>query len=265
MKAAWRHLRLFRRFVVQAAVRETHYRANFLATLAVGFVQLGLGLVPVLLIFSYTDEVRGWSRFETLALVGLYQVVTGLIATVVQPNMWRMQEYIVRGNLDGILLRPVSGQFLTMFRWINLAELGNVATGLGLFSIGLLLADTAPGAGQVVQAVLLLGSGLVLVSCAWAALSYLAFWTQQTSGTNMLVPGIMEAGRYPLAFFPAAARAFLIFAVPMGFATTFPVRALVGGISWWWVALGIGSCVVAVALLRVYWRLAVRSYASASS
>ena len=54
-----RYLRLWRRFFLQAVVRETHFRAHFLTTLLVGLVQLGLGIVPTLLLFGFTSEVHG--------------------------------------------------------------------------------------------------------------------------------------------------------------------------------------------------------------
>lgn len=54
-----RHLRLWRRFFAQAVVRETHYRAHFLTTLLVGLVQLGLGIVPTLLLFGSPRRYTG--------------------------------------------------------------------------------------------------------------------------------------------------------------------------------------------------------------
>ena len=118
-----RHLRLWRRFLTQAAVRETHYRAHFVTTLLVGLVQLGLGIVPILLLFGFTQEMHGWSRAEVITLVGAYQIITGLMAAFVAPNLDRMTAYITEGELDAVLLRPVSSQFYLTLRWINVAEL----------------------------------------------------------------------------------------------------------------------------------------------
>jgi ABC-2 type transport system permease protein len=105
----------------------------------------------------------------------------------------------------------------------------------------------------------------VLLTCVWSALVYLAFWFTSVAPLPMLARDAMDAGRFPLAFYPVAVRAMLGFVVPVGFATTFPVEALAGRASWWLVAAGIGLAAVAVALLRAYWRVAVRSYSSASS
>lgn len=261
----WRHARLWRRFFAQAVVRETHFRAHFLTTLLVGLVQLGLGIVPTLLLFGFTAEVHGWSRAEVIALVGVFQIVTGLLATFIAPNLNRMTTYLTEGELDGVLLRPVSSQFYLTLRWINVAELTNVASGIAVLVIGLVQADLSPGPGQVVQAVVLVGIGLVLLTAVWSAMSFLAFWLQSVNPIGYVFLSLVEAGRYPLVFFPVAVRTFLTFAFPVAFATTFPVRALAGDLGWGTVAAGLGLAVVAMVLVRLVWRRGLLTYSSASS
>jgi ABC-2 type transport system permease protein len=261
----WRHVRLWRRFFAQAVVRETHYRAHFFTTMGVGLVQLGLGIVPILLLFGYTDDMRGWSQAEVIVLVGIFQIVTGLIAAFVAPNLNRMTIYISEGELDVVLIRPVSSQFYLTLRWINVAELSNVVTGVLVLVLGLVQSGASPSALDVLQAVLLAACGLVLLVCFWSALSFLAFWLQSVSPIAYIYLNLAESGRYPLAFFPTAVRAFLTFAFPVAFASTFPAQALAGDLSWAPVAGGAGLAVLAVVLLRAFWRVGLRSYASASS
>ncbi len=260
-----RHLRLWRRFLTQAVVRETHYRAHFVTTLLVGLVQLGLGIVPLLLLFGFTREVHGWSRAEVITLVGVYQIITGLMAAFVAPNLDRMTRYITEGELDGVLLRPVSSQFYLTLRWINVAELSNVVSGIAVVVIGLVQSGISPNVAQVLQALVLAACGLVLLATVWSAMSFLAFWLQSVNPIGAIYLNLVEAGRYPLAFFPVAVRAFLTFAFPVAFATTYPVQALAGDLGWMPVAGGIALAVTAVTLVRMLWRRGLRTYASASS
>jgi ABC-2 type transport system permease protein len=265
IRRGWQHLRLWRRFFLQALVRETQFRAHFLTTLLVGVVQLGLGIVPTLLLFGFTSEVHGWSRAEVIALVGVFQMVTGLIATFIASNLNRMTSYLTEGELDVVLLRPVSSQFYLTFRWINVAELTNVASGIVVLVIGLVQADITFGPMQLLQAVVLLACGLVLLTAVWSAMAYLAFWLQSVQPIGFVFLNLVEAGRYPLTFFPVAVRTFLTFAFPVAFATTFPVRALAGDLGWAPVGLGVGLAVVAVLLVRLVWRRGLLTYSSASS
>ena len=261
----WRHLRLWRGFFAQAVVRETHYRAHFVTTLLVGAVQLGLGIVPILLLYGYTDEVRGWSQAEVIALVGMFQIVTGLIATFVAPNLNRMTSYITNGELDGVLLRPVSSQFYVTVRWINVAELGNVVSGVLVLVLGLVISGASPNALEILQAIVLAACGVVLLACVWCALAFLAFWLQSVNAIGYIYLNLVDSGRYPLVFFPIGVRAFFTFAFPVAFASTFPAQALSGDLGWLPVAGGVGLAVVALALVRAQWRWGLRSYSSASS
>jgi ABC-2 type transport system permease protein len=105
----------------------------------------------------------------------------------------------------------------------------------------------------------------VLLTAAWSAMSFLAFWLQSVNPIGAVYLNLVEAGRYPLAFFPVAVRTFLTFAFPVAFATTFPVQALSGDLGWSPVALGVGLAIVALVLIRLLWRRGLRTYASASS
>lgn len=269
LRNTWRqirlHARVSRRFLLQAVVRETHYRVHFLTTVVVGLVELVLALLPILLLFSYADEVNGWSQAEVIALVGLFQITMGILSTVVAPNLNRMTDYITEGELDVVLIRPVSAQFYLTFRWIRPAELGKVLTGLAILVAGLVRADATPGPVEVLQAALLLACGLTLLTCVWSALVYLAFWLQSVAPISFVFDSVLRAGQYPLSFFPSSVRAFLTFAFPVAFATTFPVQALSGELAWSWVLGGIGLSVLAVVLVHAYWRFGLRFYSSASS
>ncbi|GAB3427446.1 ABC transporter permease [Flindersiella endophytica] len=259
------HLRVARRFVVQAMVRETHYRVHFLTTIGVGMVELFLALLPIWLLFGYTDDLNGWSQAKVIALVGLFQLTMGVLAAVVGPNLTRMTDYISKGELDTVLIRPVNGQFYLTFRWFQPAELGKVLTGLAVLVVGLVRAGTVPGPLEVLQAALLVLAGLVLITCAWSALVYLAFWVQSVGPVSEVFLEVTRAGQYPLPIFPPVVRAFFTFAVPMGFATTFPAQALAGELGWEVVLGGLGLAAVAVALIRAYWGFGLRFYSSASS
>lgn len=265
LHALRRHLRLWKRFVTQAIVRETHYRASIITTTLVGLFQLVIALIPVFLLYSFTDDINGWSRGDVIALGGIYQATVAMLWFGIEPNMERLSNAIREGELDLILIRPVSALFYVMLRWIKPAEIFMILAGLGVAAIGLANSGEEPGATGVLQAGILIACGLVLISCAWTAIVMTAFWFTSTSPAAMVVGDLIFTGRYPLSFYPTAIRFFLSFIFPIGFAATFPAEALTGRGSWGIVLTGVALSALALVLLRAWWHFGVRFYSSASS
>jgi ABC-2 type transport system permease protein len=140
-----------------------------------------------------------------------------------------------------------------------------ILSGLAVTVVGLRKGGVAPPAMGIAQAALLIGCGVILLTCIWSAIVYTTFWFTSTDPISMLVADLLQAGRFPLSFYPAAFRVFFGFVFPIGFASTFPTEALAGHGGWDIVLTGIVLSAVALWLLRAWWRVAVRSYSSASS
>lgn len=261
-----RHARLWRGCLNLALVREMQFRGHFLTTVVVGIAQVLLGLVPVLVLFRYTNAVEGWTRADMIVMLGVQQGMMGMMGMFIIRNMWEMTSNVVNGTLDQMLIRPVNAQFYTATRWIRPDQVFNVATGLAIVMVGLAQGRGVPAASQFAQGSILFLAGFVLLACATMMVSYLAFWLQSMfAATHFFSNEVLGAGRYPVAFFPLLVKLALTFIVPLAFATTFPAEALTHGISWWLVPASIAFAALAVAALRAMWSVAIRQYSSASS
>jgi ABC-2 type transport system permease protein len=260
-----RHGRIWRRFVVIALAREAQFRANAISTVVVGIAHIVVSLIPVLLLFGFTSDVKGWSRPEVIALLGLFQVMTGIIETFLQPNMSRITNLVANGELDPVLLRPMSGQFYVMFRWISLANVFSIVAGMLILVIGLNQANASPGMLDIASAGIVALCGLVLLTCFWSAMVYLVFWSTSVHSISMLFSDLWYIGGYPRSFFPGGIRFFLTFVFPVAFATTVPIEFLLGRAEPEQIGVAILAATIAVWLVRTWWRFAVRFYASASS
>jgi ABC-2 type transport system permease protein len=259
------YLRLWRRFFIMAFARESEYRVNFLVSVGEGLLQVGISVVTLLLVYRFTDEVAGWSQAEVLLLTGIFRAVEGLIALVIAPNMLAISGAIRRGDMDFLLLRPVSAQFLVSARLVALPELVNVLIGLGLAAYALQLTGVALSLASVALAAAFLLCGLLLLYAFWFGTVTLSFWLVQVDTLDQLFYGFFGAARYPVQFFKGLARALLTFVVPVAFATTFPAEALLGEADPRMLPVGLGLAAAALLATNRFWRYAVRHYSSASS
>ena len=260
-----RHARLWHACLSLAIVREAQFRGHFITTIVIGIASILLGIVPVLILFNFTGDVQGWTQADVIVVLGVQQSLWGLIGMIVSHNMWAMMESVRNGELDQMLIRPVNAQFYAATRWIRPDQVFNILTGLVIVVIGLANGRGIPGPMQWVQGTAVFVCGFVLVACLMMAVSYCAFWTQSMDPALLMVQDILQAGRYPVWFFPLAMRLMLTFIVPIAFATTFPAEALTRGISWWLVLGAVAFAALALAGIRALWNRAVRQYASASS
>jgi len=260
-----RYLRLWRQFVITAFMREAEYRMNFVIGVGEGLAQLALAVISFLLLYRFTDQVAGWTQAEVLILVGVYRIVEGLINLQIAPNMRAISGYIRNGEMDFMLLRPVSSQFLVSLRTLELPEGVNVLIGLLL----LIYAGGAAGVRWSAGSVLAAGAfglcGVLMLYALWLFMVTFAFWLVQIENLDVIFYSLFETARYPVTFFNDLLRALLTFAFPVAFATTFPAQALRGQADLRLLPVGF---VLAAALLfgtHLFWNFAVRHYSSASS
>jgi ABC-2 type transport system permease protein len=259
----FRHARIWRAALTQAVKRDLQFRAQAWTTALVALAEIATGLIPVLLIIRTSSQINGWTGGQIIAVTGMFQFAMGLINTFVAPNLTRIDGYVREGELDTILIRPASGQWLTTFRWIQPAAFTGSLAGIALIIVGLQGSSITPVG--VVAAVLVFGCGLAMITCLWANLAYLAFWFEAASFIHTLVREALTAGRYPVAFFPSAIRVVLIFVVPIGAVASLPVQFLSHGVDPALLGGVVLAAAVIILLTRLHWRVAVGRYSSASS
>lgn len=260
-----RYLRLWRQFVMTAFMREAEYRMNFVIGVGEGLAQLALAVISFLLLYRFTDQVAGWTQAEVLMLVGICRIVEGLINVQIAPNMQAISGYIRRGEMDFILLRPVSSQFLVSLRMLVLPEAVNVLIGLLL----LIYAGGAAGVRWSIGGVLAASAfglcGLLLLYALWLFMVTFSFWLVQIDNLDVFFYSLFETARYPVAFFKGLLRALLTFVFPVAFATTFPAEALRGQADMRLLPVGLVLAAAALLGTHLFWNYAVRHYSSASS
>ncbi len=259
------HLRLWRHFWRLSVARETHYRANFMALGMTALFETLMTILPMLLVFSFADQVSGWSRAESIALVGLFRTAIGIHELLASGGAYRLSYDIEHGDLDLILIRPVNAQFYVAFRFVTLPQVVNVLIGVGVTVIGLSRADIHLSLSSLIQGLIIFTCGMVLLNAAILGGGYIAFRVTTINGLNWMIQDVADMGRYPIGFYPAAIRFVLTAIVPVAFVTTVPMDALRGFTGWDTVLLTVAFTALVLKLLGWWWSNSVRHYASASS
>ena len=191
----------------------------------------GVGVVAATgLIAARFDGIGPWSRSEVTFLLGYSLLVRGAVDVCFGWNLAHVSRRIGRGQLDHMLLQPVSLPVLV------LAEGFSPLSGSGLFVTGaVLLALAGHGLGALGPAVFALhfaaSVAVVLAfSYAWGSV---AFWApraaEEINSSTMELVDQLRA--FPLDGLGPGLLALLVSAVPVGLVAWWPARVLlqVGG------------------------------------
>ncbi len=264
-----RYGRILRRFWKNSLIREMTFRVNFILKVAGELIWIVLLLLFIRVIFSKTPDVRGWTEYQYLFLMGTHMIVTALFEAFFFGNCWRVGELVRTGDLDFVLVRPANTQFLLSLERVDFAPLANVGVGAGLCVYAAVKQGTAVTLGQVALFVILIGAGvLVLYSLLFMFATTSVWLIRQTSVEHLWFYAVSLA-RYPAEIYRRFAGGVLwftlVFIIPVLMVSNLPANVMVRTFEPLMVVYVLAASLVLLALSSVLFRFALRWYRSASS
>jgi ABC-2 type transport system permease protein len=259
------YFRLIAVFFRVSVMSEAAYRINFFLNLFQSILSLGVAAAGISVVFSYTDNLGGWSAREILALVGVYLLVGGIIAFVIQPGMEQFITSVRDGRLDYKLTKPEDAQLLVSIQRINIWSLIDIALGLGVLITALIWLGERVGILQAAEFILMLLAGSIIIYSFFLILATLSFWFVRVENILFVFQSMYEAGRWPVSLYPGWLRYGLTFVIPVAFATTVPAEALTGRLNWQTLTLAVLIAVFLLIVSRIFWRIGLRHYSGASA
>ena len=260
-----RYLKLFGTFVKSSILVELEYRANFITQTLLSQFWTGITLLSVLVFYAHADNIGGWGLNEALVIVGMFVLMNGFIATVLQPNAQKVVEMIRTGTLDFVLTKPINSQFLSTLRYIKIFNIVDVLAGAIIIGIAWVRMGFTPTLLSMAQFALMFAMALLIMYSLWAAMATLSFWFVKIANLNNAFSAMWDTGRFPITTFEGGLRIALTFVLPIAFITTFPSQALLGTLDTNTMLLAVLMGLGTFGFSVWFWRYAVRSYSSASS
>ena len=257
-RVAW----LFTRIGV---MNEVQYRANFFVQLFQSALALFTGLAVLGLVFSHTDELKGWSHAELLCVLGIQMLMGGVMRATIQPNMLRLIEEVADGKLDYALTKPEDSQLFVSVREVRIWQLVDVVTGSVVVGFGVAQLETSVGVTDALGFVSLLLVGAVMLYCIWLVLATGAFWIVRMWFLTELFEGVYQTGRWPIGVYPGWLLYSMTYLVPIGFAITVPAEAVTSRLEWQTVVIAIAFACILFGFARWFWQFGLRHYAGASA
>ncbi|PSN17724.1 ABC transporter permease [filamentous cyanobacterium CCP5] len=258
-----RYLKVLKLFWGSALEAELEYRLNFLVAALSSLGSLGGSLFSLFLFYRTGYQFQDWSWEEALIVLGIFTWLQGFAATFLVPNLNKIVTQVQEGTLDFVLLKPISSQF-----WLSTRTLSPWGIPDFLFGLGVIVyAGSRLGVGveRYLFGLLPLVCGAITLYSLWFMLGATSIWFVKIYNVTEVLRGLLEAGRYPIAAYPAAYRIFFTFIVPVAFLTTVPAQTLLQRSGGFWLLGTMAFSVLLFLASRLFWRFALRFYTSASS
>jgi ABC-2 type transport system permease protein len=172
---------------------------------------------------------------------------------------------VTRGDLDFVLIKPMSSQFLVSMRYVTFSELPATVVAMAYVLEGARRIGLQPGPLEVTTYLVLIVAAILSFYSLWFMSVTLSLWTGRINNIAYLIMPIMDLGRVPTDIFAGAFRSFFTFVVPIAMISTLPSKALLGLLD------PVTACYafVAAPLLLIasnrFWTHSLRKYSSASS
>ena len=258
-----RFLRIWRQVFVSSIQARFEYRMDVvLRILGACLVQLS-ALSFLWIVIHQAGDINGWPIGQVLLLMGLVGMGQGL-SELFFDNVWRLPMYIVRGDLDRLLIYPVRTLPFLMISFPEIHSIGNFGMGAA-YAITALVVNHAGLSAWLMVPVWAVSACLVYTSVLLAA---------ATISFSAVGPGdylysfyhLFHANRYPLSAYPRVMQLIFLFVVPFGTCIFVPSELVTGRITgWWWGLVPLLVAGAAMFAATAAWKFGLRRYESAGA
>jgi ABC-2 type transport system permease protein len=258
-----RTLHLYWRLLSQQIKAILEYQTDFIILVFAAILTQLLGIVFLKVIYMRIPDINGWIFWEVAFMYAMIYLTEG-IGSLFFEGTWRIGSLINRGELDVILLRPVSPILQVLCNGVGMNGLGNIVTGSIVVVQALIHMPMLWSLEKVAITFLLLVSAIVIRISINLASNSIHFWLRTSRNAfPLMVHNLSDFAKYPITIFPVAVRSLITFFVPFAFISFFPAAYIFNknDLDWLWVLSPIVAVVSAVIAYGIFC-LGLRSYES---
>jgi ABC-2 type transport system permease protein len=222
-------LRLYGRYVATSFRAQRQYPASLIATSIGAFASTVTDFIGLWALFARFRRIESWRFEEVDLLYGVVSVGFALADGLTRGFDVFGEQFVKTGDFDRLLVRPRSTILQLMGYELRLSRIGRLGQGILAWAVGAHLLSIEWTLGAWLILLFAVAGGVALFSGILILQATLAFWTVESlEVANALTYGGVEAGQYPLDIYVRWFRNFLVFVVPIGCISYFPVATVLG-------------------------------------
>ncbi|MBW3015943.1 ABC-2 family transporter protein [Candidatus Woesearchaeota archaeon] len=257
-----RYLKVFFRAVGLELSKHMAYKANFfMKVFAVGLMDV-VGPLVIMLIYSTTPGIPGWSFEQFILFQGTLTFIFGLGHMFMVMIPVNCIEQIRDGTFDKTITKPFKPLAYLTLTAIDIDGIGEVLVGLALVVWAYAKLQLGFGVNFLLYLALLL-LAIMFEYSAHVFIAAMAFLFVKSWALFDVLFRLKMFGRYPTSIYGPALQLFLTFVFPIAISAFYPVQVLLNGIQGtkiWYVVIAVLGFFIVTKLL---WGAAMKNYTSA--
>ena len=241
------------------------FRGDFFVWALVELFWMSVNLLMVAVIYTHTDTVAGWNKYQMTLLVGTSMLIQRLLMGFFWSSIFEMGRNIRSGNFDFFLAQPGNIMFMATTRKFDPDSLVNSLVALSVVIYSVRQLGLHPGPLDVALYALMVFCGLVIHYSMLVLSISLAFWITSAQGIEGSYFTLSEFSRLPRQAFHGIANVVFVWALPVVIVSNAPAQALLHGFDLRTAAWLVGITLAWFAVTVFVFNRGLRRYASASS
>ncbi|WP_110926505.1 ABC transporter permease [Bacillus massiliglaciei] len=259
------YLSMFFQYISQYMKTRMQYRADLIIEIFSDLMNQAVNLVFILVVFGHTQLLSGWTREEIIFIYGFFLVPYALFSTFF--NIWDFNDrYIVKGEMDRILTRPIHSLFQVVLERMELESLFGLITGLIIvFYAGISLDLQIAWYDPFIFVLFAIG-GALAYAAIFVMIASIGFWSDSKTSIMPMMYNIGNYGRYPVDIYNKVIRFILTWIIPFAFVGVYPASYFLGKQEWYYLSFAtplIGVIFFVIAVL--IWNQGVKKYRGAGN
>lgn len=258
-----RTLKIIRRAAGMQLSRDMAYKWNFFIKLGATVVQDLIGPLIILLIYSTTSGIPGWSFYEFILFQGTLTFVFGighfLFVSIPVETIYNVRN----GTFDKFLVQPVNTLiYLTAsaFDWDGISQ---VFVGIFLVVFAFMKLNLAVFSVNTLAFLFLVLLGLLFQYSIMVLIGALTFTLIQSWALLDLVFKLTDFARYPSNVYGLSIQFFITFLFPIAISAFYPVQALLHGFNLIFLLKASIPVILFFAFSLWLWNIGIKKYTSA--
>lgn len=260
-------LRMYKLLVVASLKSRMQYKFNFwLSTAMAALVSIVEFLMLAVILMKF-GHIKGWSLAEAGYLYATLTISKALYRSFAS-DVHHLEKYLVSGELDNLLLRPVP-VLLGLMSQNVFFRVGELLQGTVLLVVcmRILFLEGQLAWTAIPLTIVVIGSGALLLFGIGLLTATVGFWiTRIEELQNITEDAARTAVQYPLTIYPKWMQGLLLTFIPVAFASYIPSLYIIRGQAGLWLVAASMAVAVAVFGFGLFmWRFGIKRYQSTGS